>query len=318
MLGKVAIERLVDQEKANKQLSQASKDFKRNFTLAQSANLDLEKKVAELAEALKVCQDEKKIAGEALEQSKKELENLQKTHEDDLRLIENLRKNHDRSSKIVEDLRANNADLARSLSSKDQRIQDLEKALTEHRESSGRRISEIVDRLKALFGEYEKSLNEFGVRPAPLPSNLGVPEFMDWIDSEFKVIPEVISGANDFAAAFSVESIMKLLHDFDCADLVKFCEKLSQFSDTLSTSRIRPNEDVQVIQSKFAREFWLDSGKEAVKSIARAKLAQVDFWMFLLATAYSRDFCPLIFLTFVSSLLLAGQGRESWRKRCIP
>jgi hypothetical protein len=43
-------------------------------------------------------------------------------------LIENLRNPHDRSSKIAEDLHANNADLARSLSSKDQKIQDLEKA----------------------------------------------------------------------------------------------------------------------------------------------------------------------------------------------
>jgi predicted RNase H-like nuclease (RuvC/YqgF family) len=120
MLGKVAVERLVVQEKTNKQLSQESMELKRNFALAQSANLDLEKKVAELAEALKVCQDEKKVAGAALEQSKKELEKLQKTHEDNLSLIENLRKNHDRSSKVVEDLRANNTDLARSLSSKDQ------------------------------------------------------------------------------------------------------------------------------------------------------------------------------------------------------
>jgi Rad3-related DNA helicase len=303
MLGKVAIERLVDPEKANKQLSQESKELKRNFALSQSANLDLEKKVAELAEALKVCQDEKKIAGEALEQSRKELEKLRKTHEDDFSLIENLRQNHDRSSKAVDDLHANNADLARSLSSKDQRIQDLEKALAEQRESSGRRLSEIVDRLKALFGEYEKSLNEFGVRPAPLPSNLGLPKFMDWIDAEFKALPEVISGANDFAAAFSVESILKLLHDFDCADLAKFCEKLSQFPNALSTSRIQTNEDVQVIKSKFAREFWLASGKEAVKSIARAKLAQVDFRTILLATVYSQDFCSLIFLIFVSSFL---------------
>jgi chromosome segregation ATPase len=129
LIGRIAVERLVEQEKVNAQLSQESKEIKRNFAVAQSANLDLEKKVAELAEALKICQDEKKVAGEALEQSKKELEKLQKTHEDDLSLIENLRKNHDKSSKIVEDLRANNADLARSLSGKDQRIQDLEKAL---------------------------------------------------------------------------------------------------------------------------------------------------------------------------------------------
>jgi small-conductance mechanosensitive channel len=85
MLGKVAVERLAKQEKVNKQLSQKSKELKRSFALAQSANIDLEKKVAELAEALKTSQDEKKIAEAALEQSKKELEKVQKSHEDDLR-----------------------------------------------------------------------------------------------------------------------------------------------------------------------------------------------------------------------------------------
>jgi hypothetical protein len=55
------------------------------------------------------------------------LEKLQKTHDDDLSLIENLRKTHDKSSKIVEDLRANNADLARSLSSKEQKFKILKK-----------------------------------------------------------------------------------------------------------------------------------------------------------------------------------------------
>jgi hypothetical protein len=37
------------------------------------------------------------------------------------------------------------------------------------------------------------------------------------------------------------------------------------------------NEDVQAIKNKFAREFWFASGKEAVKVIARAKLAKVNF-----------------------------------------
>jgi hypothetical protein len=144
--------------------------------------------------------------------------------------------------------------------------------------------------LKVLFEEYERSLNEFGVRPAPLPADLGLPEFMEQIDAEFKALPEVISGANDFAAAFSVESILKLLHDFDCADLANFRKKLPQFPDALSTSRLRRNEDVQAIRSKFAREFWLASGKEARKSIARAKLAQVNFRTFLFVTIYSLSF----------------------------
>jgi hypothetical protein len=37
-------------------------------------NLDLEKKVAELAETLKRCQDERKAAEEVAENSRKELE----------------------------------------------------------------------------------------------------------------------------------------------------------------------------------------------------------------------------------------------------
>jgi hypothetical protein len=148
-----------------------------------------------------------------------------------------------------------------------------------------------LDKLKLLFEEYEKSLKEFGVRPAPLPADLGVSGFMEWIEAEFKALPEVISGANDFAAALSVESILKLLHNFDCADLATFREKLSQFPDALSTSRIRPNEDVQVIKSRFAREFWLASGKEAVKSITRTKLAQVSFRTISFAAGNSRSFC---------------------------
>jgi hypothetical protein len=140
--------------------------------------------------------------------------------------------------------------------------------------------------------EYEKSLNEFGVRPAVLPSNFGISEFMDWIDTEFKALPDVISGASDFAAAFLVESILKLLHDFDCADLTKFREKVSQFLGARSTSIIRSNEDFQVIKSKFAREFWLASGKEAVKTIARAKHTQVNFCTILLTLLVRDIFVP--------------------------
>jgi hypothetical protein len=277
MLGKVVIEQLVEQEKVNAQLSQESREIKRNFVLARSANLYLEKKVGELVETLKRCQEEKKAAEENAENSLKELEKLRKTHDDDLQMIENLRKDHDRSLKTIEDLRTNNSDLAKSLSVKDRRVLDLEKALAEQKEASEKNVSDLLNKLKVLFGEYEKSLNEFGVHPAPLPADLGISGFMEWIEAEFKALPDVISGASDFAAAFSVESILKLLHDFDCADLAKFRKKISQFPGAMSTSIIWPNEDVQVIKSKFAREFWLASGKEAVKIIARAKLAQLNF-----------------------------------------
>jgi hypothetical protein len=81
-----------------------------------------------------------------------------------------------------------------------------------------------------------------------------MPDFMKWIATEFKALPKVISGANDFAAAFSTESILKLLQDFDCADLAKFREKIPRLPDASSTSWIRPNADVLAIKAKLARE----------------------------------------------------------------
>jgi chromosome segregation ATPase len=185
--------------------------------LAQVANLDLEKKVVELADALKkmprrkrVAEDEKKAAEDVLDNSKKDLEKLQNTHEEDLKLIENICKNHDKSSKAVEYLCAKNIDLAKTLSSKEQRIQDLEKALADREEASGKEVAEIKSKLELLFEEYRKALREFGVRPAPLPVSKEISDFMSWIDVEFKALLWVISGASDFAAAFSVESILKL------------------------------------------------------------------------------------------------------------
>jgi hypothetical protein len=158
------------------------------------------------------------------------------------------------------------------LSSKEQKIQDLEKALSERCEASGQEIVEITNKLKLLFEEYRKALREFGIRPGPLPDSEGISELVDWIDVEFKALPGVISAASDFAASFLVESILKLLHDFDCADLVKFREKLTRFPDATSTSIICPNKDVFAIKIKFTKEFWFVSGKEIAKKIARVKL----------------------------------------------
>jgi hypothetical protein len=39
---------------------------------------------------------------------------------------------------------------------------------------------------------------------------------------EFKALPSVISRANDFVVVFCVESLLKLLENYDCVDLEKF------------------------------------------------------------------------------------------------
>jgi hypothetical protein len=53
ILGRVTSDHLLEQEEAIKKMSRESKKFKRNFNLAQAPNLVLEKKVVDLADALK-------------------------------------------------------------------------------------------------------------------------------------------------------------------------------------------------------------------------------------------------------------------------
>jgi molecular chaperone GrpE (heat shock protein) len=55
---------------------------------------------------------------------------------------------------------------------------DLEKALAEQSEASKKNTSEILEKLKLLYEEYKKSLNEFGVCPAPLPEYCFLPVYM--------------------------------------------------------------------------------------------------------------------------------------------
>jgi hypothetical protein len=50
-------------------------------------------------------------------------------------------------------------------------------------------------------------LRDFGVCHGPLPENEEISTLMDWIETEFRALLDVISGASDFAATFLVESI---------------------------------------------------------------------------------------------------------------
>jgi hypothetical protein len=99
--------------------------------------------------------------------------------------------------------------------------------------------------------------------------------------------------------------------------LEKFREKISQFPSATSTAILRANADVQAIKIKFAREFWLTSGKETVKLIVRAKLAEVNFLHDFVTYSGYRCFSfssfPYIFFSFS-----AERGRESRGHRCIP
>jgi hypothetical protein len=127
---------------------------------------------------------------------------------------------------------------------------------------------------------------------------------MDWLEDEFKALPEVISGASDFVVAFSVESILKVLHDYDCVDLAKFRANLSQFPSVTSDAILRANPDIVAIKVKFAKEFWMVGGADIVKTIVQAKLAEV------VSFARFRDLCSSEVFQFLKPSLLFSSFRS--------
>lgn len=197
-------------------------------------------------------------------------------------MVRNLRKDVDKSIDVINTLRGanaelvtQNADIAKTLGKKEKVILKLEKALNERREAMSKGADGIQKNFKLLFEKYSEALGQFGTRPNPFPENEDASVVMDWMLTEFKALPEVISGASDFAAVFSVESLLKLLENYDCVDLEKFRGAIQQFPDASSTSLIRANEDVRAVKVKFMKEFWIASGREFAKKTARDKLEEV-------------------------------------------
>jgi hypothetical protein len=42
-----------------------------------------------------------------------------------------------------------------------------------------------------LFEEYRGALKNFGVRPGPFPKNNEMSDLMDWIEIEFRALPDI-------------------------------------------------------------------------------------------------------------------------------
>jgi ElaB/YqjD/DUF883 family membrane-anchored ribosome-binding protein len=65
------------------------------------------------------------------------------------------------------------------LSTKEQIIQDLEKALSERNESSSKDVDEIKRNLKLLFEEYKEALKQCGVHLGSLPKSEEISDLMN-------------------------------------------------------------------------------------------------------------------------------------------
>lgn len=142
VVGRLVSEWFDKSEQLVAKLSDESRDLKRDLENTQTSNLDLYKQIKELKESLKKSHEEKKLVDVALRNLKKDHDKLAKAHDNDLKMIQNLRKYVDKSIIAINEpcganaeLVTRNVDLAKTLSTREKTILNLEKVLTERCEA---------------------------------------------------------------------------------------------------------------------------------------------------------------------------------------
>ncbi|XP_022683337.1 uncharacterized protein LOC101759246 [Setaria italica] len=132
--------------------------------------------------------------------------------EENLKMKENLEDN----AKIIDELRSAADKDAQTIAEQAKLIKIIGPELEEKTNF----IKEADDLLRAnfavLYENYKSALELFGAEPLPYPGDGDVVKIFDWMREEFEVLPEVISGLNDYAASFCLDSTVQLLEKEGC------------------------------------------------------------------------------------------------------
>lgn len=280
---KVCRDKIREQEDYILELRNKIVNLSRELESSKKMNEELSTQNKGLIDAFNVATEAKKSSDEANQLMISEIARLEKTHNDDLTAIEGLRDSIEKSTQAMEDLRklnadltSRNAELAQSIVEKDLKIQTLEKNLKDQDTYVSEAVRELKEGFQIIYEKYHEALAQFGARPQPLPKANDTEALLGWLLEEFEFLPGVISSANDFAAVFCTESILKMLETRDCADLSKFRSSGLEFGTASDVSAIRPSADVLAIKKDFIKKFWVAIGKEFATEIVRAKLVKVN------------------------------------------
>lgn len=120
-----------------------------------------------------------------------------------------------------------------------------------------------------LYEEYKAELLPFGGEPYPFPADGNVLDVFEWMKNEFESLPEVMTGLNDYAASFCLDSTFQLLEREDCDHFLTFAKDGYDFP---SASELRTQEksgNVKAAKLKMFRRLWAASRKEYIQQLAR-------------------------------------------------
>ena len=90
---------------------------------------------------------------------------------------------------------------------------------------------------------------------------------------EFAILGNILTDISDNSAVISCENAFALLEHESCQDLSKIAAPGYQFPESSELEAC--SSWIQTVKKAFLRGFWLSTGRQALRDIARQRLEEV-------------------------------------------
>nr|TKW30200.1 hypothetical protein SEVIR_2G019900v2 [Setaria viridis] len=191
---------------------------------------------------------------------REEIERLRRDQANNVEIIEKLRTSVEKSINIIAEQRKCIDLIGLELEEKTKYINKAEGILKE--------------KFLELYEEYKAALHPFGAEPYPYPADGNVVDVFEWMKNEFESLPEVITGLNDYAASFCLDSTLQFLEDEDCDHFLNFAADDYDFPSASELGSREKTGNVKATKLGIFRQLWAASWKEYIQELARERLKQ--------------------------------------------
>jgi hypothetical protein len=152
----------------------------------------------------------------------------------------------------------------------------------------GQDIEEVKQRLKLLLEEYKKAMKQFGTRLGPLSESEDISDLIDWLLKVFQDLPNVISGASDFATLFQWKAFSSF---FMTLTVLTFQSSVEGFHDSwmqLAPQLSVPTKMFVIRRLNLLKNFGLQARKSLRKILLVTSLRRLHFLNFVELLAFYR------------------------------
>lgn len=249
---------------------------KEKSMLAESTKMmQLEARVANLEEESKVLYALKNELADSNSDLKKNNVLLTNTYSELVQQVEKLEKRPEDNLGVLEKLRSATEKDVQTITEQEKMIHTLGQDLKEQKTFVVEAERALKEKFVEIYEVYKTALAKFGAEPLLFLGDESVKEIFDWVEEEFKGLPEVITGSSNFAASFCLDSAFQLLEKNSYSHFLTLAARTYMFPSASELDEEEKSKNLRATKINFFKQLWATSGREYTRLVAQERLAQV-------------------------------------------